>query len=162
MSTNKINVSFSRTYSYTKSVLDRRSPLADARAKAEEDFTNDIAEALNNKTLAELRATHFQVDTVEDLPFKFKFPQAKGRGGLFSVNFRNLINTLTSHEMQKKYGIMDAKINPQFFEKHGEIKDRNGNITTEGVYYLKAEIEKDFLEIQNGYIHLLETMEHVI
>lgn len=148
-----------KRFEYPKSMLHKDLFIQDALNKARNDMQVFVDEIVNNDH-AQLRHDMFHYEALEEFGYKFrnKPNQQEEAGGNVSIN--KAAKTLTTAKMEAKHGPLNPELNPQLFEHEPEVRTKDGEeVIREEQWYMKEQIEREFYEVYDEYIHLLRNLK---
>lgn len=139
---NKIIVSITKKYEYTKAMLDKNNPYQDAYQKAVSDYQAELTELLRDGY--PLRENEYEATYEEETVYKTKSStKEKIKDDPYVTDLGSASRKLAKEMIIKKYGELDHETNPNAFTNKG------------GRYRLKDEIEEEWVNLENEYYTLL-------
>lgn len=139
---NKIIVSITKKYEYTKAMLDKNNPYQDAYQKAVSDYQAELTELLRDGY--PLRENEYEASYEEETVYKTKSStKEKINNDPYVTDLGSVSRKLAKEMIIKKYGELDHETNPEAFTNKG------------GRYRLKDEIEDEWVNLENEYYTLL-------
>jgi len=139
---NKIIVSITKKYEYTKAMLDKNNPYQDAYQKAVSDYQAELTELLRDGY--PLRENEYEASYEEETVYKTKSSsKEKINNDPYVTDLGSVSRKLAKEMIIKKYGELDHETNPNAFTNKG------------GRYRLKDEIKEEWVNLENEYYTLL-------
>ena len=153
-------IRISKAYKYPFAMLEKEEPMRDAINKLQQDIVTDLQEGLQNDPQHFFEG-FFEVETLEELPFILRNPNAIPARERIVVSHIQLCRELSKARVETQYGVMDPLVNPIIYDIEPPMLAKDGTVIEPERHYLKRDVEKVYLDAEQYYSNVLQNMERV-